>query len=528
MNDAMKRGLAQIERGRYEAAHAGAIALIHANINDPVPYFLLARIALDHRNYVKAEELFARARSLQPDEPLYLAGYAQYLVIVARQAEALTLADEAAQLPIHDAFAADTLGVVYSRTGFHEKAVPFFERAVELNPKPANFHYNLGASLQFSGEFERAEAAYQATIERQADSYRAWSAIVGLREQTADENHLPRLEAMFELQQGDPDAALHLGHAIAKTLEDLGRLEESYDWLVRAKRDKRQAVGYDIESDLALFEAAAATAVAASAEADAAASDAAPIFVVGLPRTGTTLVDRILSSHPDVVSAGELNTFAGLIKAQAKSPSNRVLDVEALQRAAEADLTPTGRSYVEQTKGLTRGAARFTDKMPLNFFYAALIHRALPGAKIVALRRDPADSCLSNFRQLFSMGFSYYNYTLDIVDTAAYYKAFAELMRLWRNSLPAGSFMELHYEDIVHDQEAKTRELLAFCKLPWNEACLRFHENEAPVSTASSVQVRQPLYSGSIGRWKKYGSRLYDTFRGLELVDETEAGRNKQ
>ncbi|MGB5334626.1 MAG: sulfotransferase, partial [Woeseiaceae bacterium] len=179
-------------------------------------------------------------------------------------------------------------------------------------------------------------------------------------------------------------------------------------------------------------------------------------------------------------------------------------------------------AYIDETERLTRGAARFTDKMPLNFFYVWLIHRALPNARIVALRRDPIDTCLSNFRQLFSTGFSYYNYSLDIDDTAAYYEGFDKLLAVWRQHMPASRLIELRYEDIVHDQENKTRELLAFCELPWNEACLRFHENAAPVATASSVQVRQPLYSGSIGRWKKYGNRLDAIRRRLNLKGEAD------
>ncbi len=519
MDDALRQGLADINARRYETAHADAIARIRADVSDPIPYYLLARIALEHRNYAKSGELFAKARSLAPHDPLYIAGHAEYLVTVGRQAEALQLADEAAGEAIADAHTADRIGVVYSRTGFHEKAIPFYERAVELDPAPANFHYNLGASLQFAGEFERAEVACKAAIERQPDSYRAYSALVSLSRQTPEKNYLERLEELFAEKQADPDKALHIGHAIAKTLEDLGRYEESFDWLVRAKRTKRAEIGYRPETDAALFAAAHATIDAPAADDDC--SDAAPIFIVGLPRTGTTLVDRILSSHPDVVSAGELNTFAGLVKAGAGSSSNLVLDAETLCNAVGADLAGIGRAYIEATRRLARGAERFTDKMPLNFFYVRLIHRALPNARIVVLRRDPLDSCLSNFRQLFATGFSYYNYSLDIDDTAEYYEGFDELLAAWREHVPASRFFELHYEDIVHDQENQTRRLLDFCGLTWDEACLRFHENTAPVATASSVQVRQPLYSGSIGRWKKYGDRLDSLRRRFEKKNNT-------
>ena len=515
MDKALRTALADITARRYEAAHADAIERIRADVNDPVPYYVLGRIALEHHNYAKSGELFAKARSLEPGNPLYIAGHAEWMVTVGRQMDAVRLADEVSNENIRDAFTADTIGVVYSRTGFHERAIPFYKRAVELDPSPPNFHYNLGASLQFAGEFEKAEAAYKATIEREPDSYRAFSALVSLSRQTPQKNHLAKLQSLFDEHHADPDKALHIGHAIAKTLEDLGRYEESFDWLVRAKRGKRVAIGYRPETDLELFAAAAAT-VGEPSVADKDCSDASPIFIVGLPRTGTTLVDRILSSHPSVVSAGELNTFAGLVKAKAGSPSNLVLDAETLSNAADADLGRIGRAYIEETRRLARGANRFTDKMPLNFFYAWLIHRALPNARIVALRRDPLDSCLSNFRQLFATGFSYYNYSLDIDDTALYYKGFEQLLATWRQHIPATRYLELRYEDIVHDQEDQTRQLLEFCDLPWNEACLRFHENTAPVATASSVQVRQPLYSGSIGRWKKYGDRLDSLGRTLD------------
>ena len=518
MDKTLQKGLALIDQGDYASVHQLAIDLIHQNTVDPVPYFLLAHIALDHRNYRKADELFQRASELEPDNPLYVSSYGQYLVRVGRQQQALAYADRAAALPINDAFVADIVGVIYSRTGFHEKAVPFFKEAVRLNPAPANFHYNLGASLQFCGDFVGAEAAFRRTIERQPDAYRAHSSLVALSKQTSNDNLLRDLKSQFAEKENDPDARLHLGHAIAKTLEDFEEYADSLAWLKRAKQLKRTTLDYDIKQDLQIFETAAQT-MREDVKHDQQCSDVAPIFIIGLPRTGTTLVDRILSSHADVASAGELNTFAGLIKDLAQTPSNKVLDVETLNKVLGVDLGKLGRNYIEATRNLARGAPRFTDKMPLNFFYAGLIHKALPNAKIVALRRDPTDSCLSNYRQLFSTAYSYYNYSLDLDDTATYYKAFDKLMTHWQSVLPADRFMELHYEDIVHAQEKETRRLLSFCGLPWDEACLRFHENTAPVSTASSVQVRQPLYSGSIGRWKRYGDSLETLKNQLSASD---------
>ena len=500
-------GLKRLSEGDFQGVHAEAIDMIHRDVDDSVPYCLLGVIAAEHDNHTKAVELLERATQLAPHEGRYFTYLARSLVSLNKQADARAAADQAARLPIDDAWFADAIGVVYSRTGFHEKAVPLFERAVALNPAPANFHYNLGASLQFSGAFEKAKQAYRAAIDREPGLYRAYSSLVMLQKQTVDDNQLDQLVELFEAHKTNADAALHFGHAIAKTLEDMERFEESLDWLHKAKAEKATALNVDIEVDLANFRAARQTYPDPRA-APPPDEGPSPIFIIGLPRTGTTLVDRILSSHPDVVSAGELNTFAGLIKSGAQTHSNLVLDKNTLNKATALNLAGIGKSYIEATQELARGAARMTDKMPLNFFYAGLIHAALPNARIVALRRGAMDSCLSNYRQLFSTGFSYYNYTFDLENTAKYYRAFDDLIAHWRNVLPPSRFMEISYEDIVLDQEVQTRDLLAFCGLSWDEACLRFHENLAPVSTASSVQVRQPLYSGSIGRWKKYGSRL--------------------
>jgi tetratricopeptide (TPR) repeat protein len=513
----LKSGLRQLAQKHYETVHRQALAMIKADVNDPVPYCLLANIAADHGNHTKACELFERAAALAPEVQAFQAYHGKALTTLGRQNEAKAAADRAAGQIANDALIADMIGVIYSRTGFHEKAVPFFQRAVSLNPKPANFHYNLAASQQFLGDFDQAEVAYQETIVRDKKAYRAWSSLVGLKRQTEANHHLDKLIPLFNELSQDADGSLHLGHAIAKTLEDLGRYEESLEWLHAAKRIKRTSFstsqgtnpgtnpGTNQIAYKDLFETAKSS---KTVKVRGGRDSSAPIFVIGLPRTGTTLIDRILSSHTGVASAGELNVFPGLIKQASGTSSNMVLDAETMIKADELDLAAIGEAYIEGTREYSQGAKRMTDKMPLNFFYAGLIHRALPNAHIIALRRGSMDSCLSNYRQLLTVQDSYYRYTYDLEAIAAFYRQFDELMTFWREHLPADRFLEVHYEDMVLDQEVQTRRLLEFCDLEWEEACLRFHENKAAVSTASSVQVRQQLYSGSIGRWQRYGDKL--------------------
>ena len=509
----IRGGLGLLSQKRYKQIHEKCLLAIKANLQNPVPYFLLGVIASEHDNHLKALKLFAKAQDLDSETAFYPAYLARTLAVLRRQNAARIAADRAASIYSEDAHLADMIGVVYSRIGFHEAAIPFFQQAVELRPTEPNFHYNLAASAQFIGDFLLAEASYRKALDIAPAFYRAWSSLVYLGKQTQDSNALAKLVTLFEENKSDADACLQLGHAIAKTLEDLGDYPQSLDWLLRAKEQKREQLRYDRQSSKQMFEAARQLPARTVDSVDL--NGNTPIFVVGLPRTGTTVTDRILSSHSRVVSAGELNTFAELIKAQTGTPSNLVLDAETLGDAANVDLAQVGLDYMEQSKALVCDSKYIVDKMPLNFFYAGLIHRALPNARIIAMRRGSMDSCLSNFRQLFSTRYSFYNYTFDLEDTAFFYQMFDGLMEHWRNVLPNDRFMEIHYEDIVHNQENQTRHMLDFCGLDWEEACMSFHENDAPVSTASSVQVRQPLYSGSIGRWRKYGTRLDHLFNAL-------------
>jgi hypothetical protein len=226
-----------------------------------------------------------------------------------------------------------------------------------------------------------------------------------------------------------------------------------------------------------------------------------------MPRTGTTLVERILSSHPNVFSAGELTNFGLVLKRATATPSNRVLDAETLGAGAHCDFAAVGAAYVESTRPRTGHKERFIDKMPLNLFYAALIRRCLPNAKIVCLRRNPLDTCLSNYRQLFATSFSYYNYSYSLVDIGRYYAAFHALTKVWRESLTL-NYLEIHYEDVVDRTEHEARRLVEFCELPWDARCLTFQDNAAPVATASSVQVRQPIYRSGLERWRHYEREL--------------------
>ncbi len=485
---------------------------------DADAWFLLGVAAAAGGRHGRALEALGRAVAEAPDNPEYRVQLARCLSMLGREADALAAAEAALERGPRDALALDTLGVVFSRAGSHERAAALFRRAVAAAPENPSSLYNLATALRFCGDFDGAEAAFERVVRLAPRDYRAHSALAEIRKQTPERNHIARLERRLAEVGADVDGELHLRQALAKEYEDLGDFDSSFGHLATGRARKRRAVGYSFAEDRALFERVqhiCDAAFCAASTPDAPAD--APVFVVGLPRTGTTLVERILASHSCVISGGELHHFGRCLKLAAGTRTPRVLDVETLTAAARADFAAVGRCYLEKTSALAAAAPRFVDKLPINFFYAAFIHRALPGAKIVCLRRTPLDACLASFRQLFAVGFPHYRYALDLDDIADYFICFDRLVRHWRQALP-GVVLEVGYEALVTDPVAETRRLLGFCGLPFENACLAFHTNPAPVASASAVQVREPLHARSVGRWRRYAAALGGLHRRLRAA----------
>lgn len=498
-------------------AHAACLRVLERDAGHADAHFLLAMVAAATRNFGKARELIGRAIALDPGRADYHAQLARCCALLNREPEARGAAEQAVALGAADALTLDTLGVVYSRLGEHERAVALFERAVRLAPDKPSYQYNLAASLRFLGRFDAAEQAYEAAIAAAPTLYRAHSALAELRRQTVEHNHVARLGRLLDEVGDDVDGELHLCHALAKELEDLERYPEAFALLERGNTKKRATLDYSIDTDRDIFDAVEALFDGTGASDTAGYDNGEPVFVVGMPRSGTTLVERVLSSHPEVSSAGELQNFAICLKRSVGTPSSRVLDADTLQRGMAVDPEALGRAYIDSTRPATGRRPYFVDKMPLNFFYIGFIARALPRAKIVCLRRHALDTCLSNFRQLFALNFSYYNYAYDLGDIGRYFLMFDRLMRHWAHVLP-GRVLEIDYEALVLDQEAQTRRLLEHCGLDWDPACLAFESNAAAVATASAVQVRRRLYTGAIGRWKRYAAELEPLRRQLEAA----------
>jgi len=226
-----------------------------------------------------------------------------------------------------------------------------------------------------------------------------------------------------------------------------------------------------------------------------------------MPRTGTTLVERIISQHSDVTSAGELQHFGLLVKKMSKNTSKRMIDADTVTAAQQINFTELGKAYIDSTRAITGKTARFVDKMPLNVLYVGFILQALPNAKIICLDRNPLDTIVSNFRQLFAVNQSHYSYAYDLQSTTEYYLLFKELAELWLEIFP-DNFYFINYEKLVNEPLNEAKQLIDFCGLDWQEQCINIHQNSAPVATASALQVRSPINNHSVGNWKKYDAYL--------------------
>jgi tetratricopeptide (TPR) repeat protein len=513
----LERARLALKSGRHDEVQAACQEVLKsAPENGPAAgeaYFLVGVCAYEQNALAPSVELFRRAVNADPTKPEYFMRLAASLVTLNLQAQALEAADQAAAFDPKDALTLDSLGVIYSRIGAYDQAYALFKRAVEIEPANTGYLYNLGYGAQYLGDLDAARAAYKRILALDPNFERAYLAWVEITPQVREANYTKVLIDLFQNAWNSAERRLAIGHALAKTYEDIGEYDEAMDWLERAKSGWLKASGYSFAKDQEIFAAAWDTVTEAATPTGGFSSEE-PIFVVGLPRTGTTLVERILSSHPEVTSAGELMNFPMLVKRGTGTTTPTLMDPETLEAATKLDFTGLGAAYVKSTRPMTGVTARFIDKLPFNFLYAGLIHRALPQAKIVCLKREPMDAVLSNYRQMFQAQSPFHGYSFDLEDIARYVAAFEILVEHWRQVLPQDWFLEVGYEALVAHQEAQTRRLVAFCGLDWDTRTLNFHENSAGVATASSAQVRAPMYGTSVGRWKKYGDRL----KGVEGI----------
>jgi tetratricopeptide (TPR) repeat protein len=463
-----------------------------------------ALIALKQREAALAS--FEAALALKSDYVEALSNRGAALIELGRPAEALASLDRAIGLDAGHVEAHVNRGNALKMLSRADEALQSYERALALRPTCAAAHDGRGVTLLELGRGGEAADAFTAAIALEPGKARHFYNLTLTRRLSPSDPHWRALEGLAQAPPADLDERIHLGFARARALEAAGEAERGFRQLIEANALKRSATPYEESETLAGLArvAAALTPEALRARAGAGASSPLPIFIVGMPRSGTTLIEQILARHPDVFAAGEIDDFeqAAAARLGGGGPARMA---EAAARASPEDFSRIGADYVARIRAFAPKAQRIVNKTPANFALVGLIHLALPAARIIDVRRDPLDTCLSCFSSLFvgELPWAY-----DLATLGRYYRGYEALMAHWRAAPPAAMMLEARYEDFVGDLKRQTRRLLAHCGLAFDARCLEFHRDGRQVRTASALQVRQPLYASSVGRWRRHAAML--------------------
>ncbi len=405
------------------------------------------------------------------------------------------------------------LGCCLQEQGKLDAAVKTYRKAVEIEPGYAAAYNNIGYVLTMMGESGEAEAAYRRALETQPGFAKGYFGLALIRTPKARDADIAAMENLLAGPPAADEEASYLCFALAMAYEDKGDYERAFQHFEKGNRLKRSSIQYNIGDDENVAERVIKVfnKVFVDLYAEHGCSSDEPIFVLGMPRSGTSLIEQILASHSHVFGAGELEEFGSFASGMRQTSNVGQGFPEAARNLGPKALRRFGDSYLTSLRRRAPEARRFTDKLPGNYLYIGLIRMVFPNARIIHSVRDPVDTCLACYRMFFQREM---NFAYDLADLGRFYRVYARLMRHWRAISP-GRILDIRYEDMVADQERQTRRLLEFCGLPWEDGCLSFHKTERPVLTASASQVRQPIYKSAVNRWKRYEGHLAPLLKAL-------------
>jgi len=508
----LDEGFRALNLGRLEAA---AKACQDALAEDPhltQAHFLVGLVALEGEERRVAHEAFKSVVKLDRDHAGAWAQLARLNAGEGRIALAEAALKEVRRLKPTDPAVLDLTGTVLNQLGEYEAARAFFERVNALAPGQPAYMMNLANVLVFLGEIDAAVEIFNEVIRREPRSAQChWGLANAVRAQ--DRDHVEQMRELLDHYPANQRARSFLYYAIGKECEDLQDWDAAFEAFAAGAAARRQTVDYDEDAEIEVFET-----IKKLFDGDWLASraggnpDPSAIFVLGQPRTGTTLIERIITSHSRVHSAGELQQFGLATRRVCQYADPRRFSAELFRRAAAADPRAIGTMYL-QTAARRRGKTPFfVDKLPVNYLNIPLILAALPRARIVHLVRGPMDACFASFKQLFADA---YLHSYEQGEMARHHIRYLDLMEHYRASFP-GRIIDVSYEETARHTEPNARRLIEALGLAWEDACLHFHESESGVATASAVQVREPAHTRSIGRWRRYGPQLAPMREELE------------
>ncbi len=504
--------------GRREEASRQYRELLLESPNDVDAMRLLAGILASQSDVEEAEALLRKAVSLAPDYALAFLDLGRLFQEQHRYAEAIECFQRTIRLQPSAAKPRHLLASTLAPVGRTEDALDTYRQALELQPRHAGAWLGLGHTLKTIGRQREAIEAYRECIRVRPDNGETYWSLANLKTYQLTAHDMRAMESALERADELTDqSAVNFLFALAKAHEDAGDFDAAWDYYQRGNAKQRMLEHYDpVQTETAndeiieTFDASFLQSAAGQGH-----SDAAPIFVLGLPRSGSTLIEQILASHSQVEGTSELPYLGRVATSLNRNRADGVNYPQAVRELRAAHFKALGGDYLQRAQVHRRSEKpRFVDKMPNNFPSIGFAHLILPNAKIIDARRYPLDSTLSCYRQLFAKG---QTFVYDLQEIGEYFLEYQRLMDHWHDVLP-GCVLTVQYEDLVTDFDGQLRRLLDYCELPWEDACANFHETDRPVRTASSEQVRQPIYGNSIHFWRNYEAHLGELIDVLEPV----------
>jgi tetratricopeptide (TPR) repeat protein len=495
---------------------ACANEIIRRDASSAEGYFLAGIVERVSQRPVKAAQAFEKALDLDVDRYDAAVELANQYSIARRNGEAAELLAKYEEKLDNSPMYLDLAGTVYTEIGMPQKAWPLYKKATDLQPGVDLFQANLAASGVYLGKIDEARDIYRSLLKRFPNHQRNHYQLSRLGKAN-DVTHIDQMKEILRTIDDTPDKNIFMYYAIGKELEDLEQWEQSFEYYKKAGDAATRIAKYEVGADIALIDRIIEICDAEwladeTGKPRADEPEKTPIFIVGLPRTGTTLTERIVSSHSQVESVGETLFLQMVLRRESGIQSIENMTPAMIEAVAKKEIGLVAKGYLDTVRYRLGDEPMFIDKLPFNFLFLGFIAKAWPNARIIHLGRNPMDSCFSMYKQVFTWAYKF-SYSLD--GLGQYYVAYERMRNHWR-ALLKGRMIEVEYESLVTDSEGQTRILLDKLGLDFEQACLDFDKNRAPSATASSVQVREKAHSRSINKWTRFTRQLQPLRQHLE------------
>jgi tetratricopeptide (TPR) repeat protein len=506
-----------LENGNFRRVIEITKQLLKTNKKIPQAHYLIARVTIQTQQLDVALKALEAAVELDALTSEYWAFLALVHSQTGNMVKAETAVKTALKISSDKANVLHVIAHVLSALGYFKEAISCLKKATDMSPDNGVYHRALGVSLLETGDFNSAKQSLKNAIainENDAESWWVLSSLIKAK----DNNMADGLITIMKKAEAYPRPLAYLGYAAGKLFEDTKCWDQAFEAFERGATSKRRIVDYDRHQAKNTFETLKKVCINDWLQNSFdEVNESSPIFIIGQPRTGTTLIDRIISSHSLVHSAGEPLQLAMSLRAITGSRTEEFISAELINKSKNVTGEELAKSYLLGLANLRGTTPYFVDKFPMNFMLVGFILKAFPKAKIIHVTRNPVDTCLAVFKQLFE---EVYQHSYEQREMAEHYVMYSNLMKHWHTIMP-GKIFDIAYEDVVIDHDTQARRLIEYLELSWEDACSNFEKNATAVATASATQVREKIHNRSVGRWMKYKKYLLPTLNILKSAGIT-------